>query len=900
MSGAGGEAQVAQYRYRFATAEFDESRFELRVDGLPVDVQRRPLEILRLLLSQAGEVVTKEELLETVWEGRPTVENVIANAVAKLRGALGAGNAERIVTLPRIGYRFDGPLERVAVGRVLVSPLDLHAGAAVPGRPGFQLEELIGGSATSEVWLARHAKTHDPRVYKFCSDGSRLPNLKREATLSRLLHGSLGERQDFARVLDWNFERPPFFLECEYGGRDLLHWADAGHLATLSLAQRLQLFLQIADAVAAAHGIGVLHKDLKPANVLIAPEGSGWRTRLTDFGSSQLLEPARLAGLGVTRLGLSMSGGAADGAAGGTALYLAPELIAGAPPTVAGDVYALGVMLYQLVVGDLHRPLVPGWERGVPDGLLVEDIARATDGDPALRLSGVGELSTRLRRLESRRVEHAREQAAVREAHIAHEALQRARARRPWIAAAVVVMAVGMGMSLWLYNDARIANERSEAINGFLNWAVLANTGALKTDTDPDPSMRRVLRNAADRVGEVFAEDPSSEGWIRLGIGQGLSGLGDHAFAEEQQRRSVQLLRQAHGFNHERTQVASYALAMTLLEQSKFAEAEAVLGEIDKVTDRNLRGSENAFKSHAMRGMLRATRKDCAGALDDFRAAEGIRLPETPEMAFNYFNVRSWIGESLNCLGRFRESEQLYVSLLGDEATEAVVGPTLVAYAQLGYAKSLQQRGQPEHAERQMVQALRRLESEVGDADAFTLGQALVEAGSFYLENGQLERAAEHLTRGRALLLEVGEQQERAFAALRALGVIDYALGLWAQATEKLTAARAGLLEVFGEESPEVQGTSYWLAAALAAGGEPDPAAALLADLQPGPLQASLGGAHWPERLQALRGRVLIQRGEHEQGGAWLAAAAEQLREGGAPAWLLAALLGERSATAAP
>ena len=86
---------AALYRYRFGTAEFDEARFELRVSGLPVDIQRKPLEMLACLLAHAGEVVTKDELLDTVWEGRPTVENVIANAIGKLRSALGDENAER-------------------------------------------------------------------------------------------------------------------------------------------------------------------------------------------------------------------------------------------------------------------------------------------------------------------------------------------------------------------------------------------------------------------------------------------------------------------------------------------------------------------------------------------------------------------------------------------------------------------------------------------------------------------------------------------------------------------------------------------------------------------------------------------------------------------------------------
>ncbi len=246
-----------------------------------------------------GEVVTKDELLDHVWEGRPTVENVIANAVTKLRAALGESNAARIVTLPRIGYRFDGPLERIAVGQVLVSALELAVGAPVPGRPNFQLERLLSHvPGSNEVWLARHGKTRERRIYKFSPDGSRLAMLKREATISRLLRKNLGERPDFARGDRLNFETPPFFLECEYGGENLQEWAGTGDRPDRpdGGAAASALFVQIADAVSAAHGIGVLHKDLKPANVLVAARAAdSWQIRLTDFGSSRLLEPDRLA-----------------------------------------------------------------------------------------------------------------------------------------------------------------------------------------------------------------------------------------------------------------------------------------------------------------------------------------------------------------------------------------------------------------------------------------------------------------------------------------------------------------------------------------------------------------------------------------------------------------------------
>src|SRR5690606_4206914 len=252
----------------------------------------------------------------------------------------------------------------------------------------------------------------------------------------------------------WNFESPPFYLECEYGGQALPEWAgDEGRLASLDRQARIAFFAAIADAVAAAHGVGVLHKDLKPSNTLGAPRGDRWRPRLTDFGSSRLLQPERLEELGITRLGMTVDD--ASSASSGTPLYLAPELVAGRPPTVRSDVYALGVILYQWLVGDLRRPMAPGWERDIDDPLLRQDIAEATDNEPARRLAGAAELADHLRRLPQRHAERKRQQAEERAAEILRGTLERNRARRPWVIAAMVVLGVGATCSslLWWHSE---------------------------------------------------------------------------------------------------------------------------------------------------------------------------------------------------------------------------------------------------------------------------------------------------------------------------------------------------------------------------------------------------------------------------------------------------------------
>ena len=123
----------------------------------------------------------------------------------------------------------------------------------------------------------------------------------------------------------------------------------------------------------------------------------------------------------------------------GTRMYAPPE-IAGRPPfTMQGDVYALGVLLYQMVVGDLERPLAPGWERDVQDDVLRELIEECVDGHLERRLSSAAVLAERVRGLESERTRR----------HDVHVAATRAKRRKTqlrWTAVGMAVFSVLTGI----------------------------------------------------------------------------------------------------------------------------------------------------------------------------------------------------------------------------------------------------------------------------------------------------------------------------------------------------------------------------------------------------------------------------------------------------------------------
>jgi WD40 repeat protein/serine/threonine protein kinase/class 3 adenylate cyclase len=315
-------------------------------------------------------------------------------------------------------------------------------GLPIPQRVGWVLAKKLGEGTFGEVWLARHEKLKQHRVFKFCFDAERLRSFKREMTLFRLLRDALGERSDIAAIYDVRLDQPPFFLEGEYApSGNLADWSADGALENIPLAARIEIVAKVADAVAAAHTIGVLHKDIKPSNILMHVEPDGTlQPRLSDFGIGILTDPAQLAAHQITEAGFTLLGDN-ESSRTGTRMYAPPESLTGRPFTTQGDIYALGVLLYQMSIANLDRPLASGWERDVQDEFLREDIARCVDGEPQRRLSSAGELVRRLRTLPQRKAESQRDRDAA-AAHVRRGRLLRA--ARLFAAACALIAAVSV------------------------------------------------------------------------------------------------------------------------------------------------------------------------------------------------------------------------------------------------------------------------------------------------------------------------------------------------------------------------------------------------------------------------------------------------------------------------
>lgn len=854
------------YCYRFGSAEFDESRYELKVAGLPVEVERRALEVLLYLLRHAGEVVTKDELLREVWAGRITVDKVLPNAVTKLRRALGEANAERITTQARIGYRLDGPVARMAVGRQVPTTLELKLGHAVPGRENFTLRAALSAHRGSEVWLAEHSKTREQRVYKFALDAERLRSLKREATLLRVLQDGAADSAAFVGLIDWNFEQPPFFLECQYGGLDLDAWS-ALHLPALDQAARIALFLQIADAVAAAHALGVLHKDLKPANVLVDGEPQRPHARLTDFGSGRMLDPDRLEQLGISRTSLTLTENLGADAYSGTPLYLAPEIFAGQAPTVQSDVYALGMLLYQLLSGQLRQPMAPGWEQSIADPLLCEDLRRATDGSPARRLSSAAELAARLRALPQRREQQVRQARTDADARQAQEALARSRARRPYVWALLGVLGVGLASSLLLQQRAIEARARAEAelaranaITRFLTEDLISRANPLVMARGAEAPLRDVLLSARERLKGRFQDQPETEASVRSSLASLFTTLDLWTEAEHEVTRALELFEAQSGATSTDSARARALRVHLLTRLSRFDEAESELARLHTLTRQEDPRQRHAWaKATASLHFNRGGFADAVPALREALATVQVADPGNEALRDS---LRVDLIVALGQVGEHALARDEADALIADARRRPGDHALLVALTQVAAARSHSYLGDDAKAEAWLLEARPVVVDRLGESHTRHLG-LLNELMAVYFRRNDWARALPYAEQVHQRIRDrLGDAHNMSQVSRGNWGRVLYEMGRFDEAAAQLHPARAALVQALGVGAPQAQDVSFVLACVEIERGALASAASLIDTLDADALENGHGTGLWTHGLHALRG-LLLERSGH-------------------------------------
>lgn len=861
-----------QYRWEFGAGTLDETSLTFTRHGEPVRLEPKPLKLLALLLRNAGEVVTRAEIQAEVWDDRVTVANTIPTAVGKLRKALDDDCKVRIETVPRSGYRLVGEFERTAVGRVASNRLALVGGDPVPLRPDWLLTEQINATAYSDIWLARDRSGTSRRIFKFAVDGSRLSSLKREAALNRLLSESLGKRDDIAAMVDTNFAEPPFFLAYEHEGRNLREWAETDtRFGGLDLGQRLALFSRICAAVSAAHGVGILHKDIKPENILVAERAEGeLAVKLGDFSSSELLEPEQLDRLRLTR---DDTAGAHDGGEGaGTFMYMAPELLQTGTATVRSDVFALGVVLFQMLAGDFRRALAPGWRREIDDELLIEDIAAATDRDPARRPASAAELARRIDNLESRRREAEESRLRRTELERTQRELERQRARRPWVRSLVATLVVGLGISVYLYREAEEGRrqaeafvERMESVRKFLSEDVIGRANPLAPEYDPDAGISSVLAGAAAQIDDRFGGSPRAAGALHRSIANAFAALRQDEKALAHYTKARERYADALGARHPATIEVAYEQADVLVNAQRYDRAQAFLAEVDELAgELPQQAPELGFRRAYSYARLHAGLHDVPSAVDFFRQAErfyrqaGMRDPEQ--------FARLELG-LVDAYIRLDQPDRALEALaaIRDESPDSILPPDVRALTTKNRARVQRDLGNDQEALALAREAAIEMTDLYGEAHYQTITTLSLVA--------QLQARLDDCDGTLATSQRVFELMRDLYGADNSgtlieqsnLGTKQFACGRPTEGIANLRIGIEGLDEQFGERNRAVHQLRFFLAKYLHQTDQHRESLELLTHLETVALDKTQGLAITPAQILLWRGRALDALGRFSE-----------------------------------
>lgn len=678
----------------------------------------------------------------------------------------------------------------------------------------YRLVRLLGRGGMSSVWLAERAdgayeKTIAIKVLRQWIDGEEAVRrfIAERQILSSLAHPHIAPLLDGGTTDDGT----PWLATEHIDGEPITTYCRA---KDLNVAARLDLFLQVADAVHHAHQKLVVHRDLKPSNILVDRQG---RVRLLDFGIAKLLDP---------ETGL---GGAAQTRAAHrpmTPEYAAPEQLAGSTITTATDVYQLGVLLYELLTGQrprradggttTHGDTPPpstavlrdtgGHDRGAPisrssamqlarqlKGDLDLIVLKALQENPEDRYLSVAGFAEDIRNHLRGRAISARPESTL-------DATRRFFRRRPW-AAAALLLALGLVATLQV-SAVRLGHQRDAAQREAAR-VTQVNELLVGLFRQADPMAPDALRGrettiwdsvqaATARVRAELRHDPVLRAEMLGTLAMLHHYSGDMEQGAALVEEAVALHREYDGAGSAPHAVALAELARHWKELDRRADAMAAIDEALEF-GRHLPNDQVAAKVAILLDagdVLRAY-----GAPRDveaiYREALALAGGPVPLPLANRLAAANGLAEVLNELGNHRESELLALASIA--AVESELGPghaRLVApLAILGRAQ--RGLGRPRDSIASMEKGLAIVEREYGDRyeSTYSMRNNLVLA---LAAAGEHERAVAEMR----ILLEqrrnaLGEDHLSVANTLQNLAVMLVLAGRPGEALETLSDVRA-------------------------------------------------------------------------------------------------------------
>jgi tetratricopeptide (TPR) repeat protein len=494
--------------------------------------------------------------------------------------------------------------------------------------------------------------------------------------LGRLQHDGIAQIYQ-AGVADTGLGPQPYFAMERVHGRKL---DDYVRLKELDLKQRLTLAAEIADAVQHAHHRGVIHRDLKPANILVTESG---HPKVLDFGLARAAQAERQSTV------QTMAGEVV-----GTMSYMSPEQVVGdmSELDTRSDVYALGVILYELLSGrlpfDLSRKSLPEAVRIIRDEeparlsaitrALPADVdtivAKALEKDKLRRYGSAAELAEDIRRFLRDEPIVARRPSA---SYQVRKFARRHKGLVGGVAAVLVALVAGTVVSTWQAvrasraervaearaDEAQREKAKAEAVTKFLTDMLGSANPAQARGREV--TVRAALDEAARKIdaGEM-RDQPEVEAAVRNAIATTYDGLGLYEPAERQLRTSLDLQSRAGGSALLRAETDS-RLVTVLYKAQKYAEAMPVAEEAVRLRQAAL-GPRHADTATSLDdlGAILLGNGDTAGAEARMREALAIRrdvlAPDHPELSTSLNNV----GFVLQEKGDLPQAEAMFLESL--------------------------------------------------------------------------------------------------------------------------------------------------------------------------------------------------------------------------------------------